>query len=422
MKKQILFSGLMLGLLAGLYSQLSIDAEISPRFELRDGYQSIQPIGVKPSAITTQRTRLSFGYETENLKIKIAPQDVRIWGDEQIANMTGVFGDVASFDMHEGYVAAKVKNQTWMYAGRQALSYDNQWLISARDWNQHGASIDALVLKTKVKKCDLHIGAAWNGNRELLHDLFYPSDRLKSLNYLWVNRSFSEKSKLSFMYIASGVTKNDTSNVLYYRHTTGMFGEHKSEKLKASANVYYQNGVNTKGKPVSAFLAATEISYAIKNFSPGMSFSLLSGNSQTGNSMSTDNLFDMLYGARHRYFGFMDYFRVFGPNTGQGGLVDAALVLDYNVNKKLSVKNVVHYFRLHKTNVLTGDNAELGYENDLVVKYKVHNWGMLELGYSFFIPSETLKRIQNVQGNKFSQFVYLQFTVKTNVFTQKKES
>jgi hypothetical protein len=422
MKKQILFSALMVGIIASLYSQLTIDAEVRPRFEVRDGYQMLQPVGVKPAIFSSQRTRLTLNYETENLKIRIAPQDVRIWGDAQMANMTGVFGDVAAFDMYEGYVAAKVKNKTWISAGRQALTYDNQWLISSRGWNQNGSSIDALVLKTKVKKFDLHMGAAWNNNKEHLNNLFFSADRLKSLNYLWINRSFSDKRKLSLMYLATGVTKNDTSNVLYYRHTTGLLGEHKSDKLFASFNAYYQNGVNTKGRPVSAFLGAAEVKYKIKKFSPGATFALLSGNSKIGADMTTDNLFDILYGARHMYFGFMDYFRVFGPNTANGGLIDAALVFDYELSKKLSVKNAIHYFMLHKTNTLTGDDAELGFENDLVVKYKVHDWGLLELGYSFFIPSETLKHIQNVQDNKFSQFVYLQFAVKTNVFTQKKEN
>jgi hypothetical protein len=398
------------------FAQYYIDFQIRPRLELRDGYQKLQQKDAIPAILTTQRTRLTMSYETDNLKIILSPQDIRIWGDEQLANMTAVYGDYASFDMFEGFVEAKVKNNTWVSVGRQQLVYDNEWLLAARNWNQHGNSIDAFVLKTKPKNMNLHIGLAWNTFKENRQNNFFPSDRVKSLNFLWLNKKFSEKNQLSFMYLSTGITRNDTSNVLYYRHTSGIFAEHKSDNFFASANGYYQFGVNNKGKKVSAFLSFADIRYIKEKFFVGSSISYLSGNNNVEQDMTTDNLFDNIYGGRHRYFGFLDYFRNFANDTKQAGLVDYAFTLDFKLNKKISIRNISHYFMLAQTNSLSGGNQKLGFENDLIIKHKVYDWGELEFGHCFFLPTETMKILHNISDNKFSQFVYIQFTVKTSIF------
>jgi hypothetical protein len=402
-------------------AQLNIDVQIRPRFEIRDGYQKLQTENAVPAILTTQRTRLSLAYETENFKIKISPQDVRVWGDEQLANMTAVYGDHASLDTFEGYVEAKVKNNTWVSIGRQQLIYDNEWLLAARNWNQNGNSIDALVFKAKPKDINLHAGIAWNTFKENSSNNFFPSDRVKSLNFLWLNKRFSEKTQLSLMYLATGVTKNDTSNVLYYRHTSGLFAEHKSDNIYAALNGYYQCGVNNKGKKVNALLGFADVRYINGNFFAGASVSYLNGNKNVSQEYQTDHLFDWIYGARHRYFGFLDYFRSMDKDTKQGGLVDYAITFDYKFSKKFSVRNISHYFQLAQTNSLTGDDPRLGFENDFILKHKVNDLGDLELGYCFFMPTNTLKQIQNVTNDKFSQFVYLQFTVKSSIFKSEKK-
>ena len=112
----------------------------------------------------------------------------------------------------------------------------------------------------------------------------------------------------------------------------------------------------------------------------------------------------------------MDYFRNFPSNTRQGGLTDYYCYLDFRFFKKISILNTAHYFRLAKTNSTTPHNNNLGYENDLIVKYGFSEWGSLESGYMFFLPTNSLKSVQNVQNNKFSQFFYLQLTVKQTLF------
>lgn len=399
------------------FAQFSVDAQLRNRFELRDGYQKLAAEGSNPAALISQRTRLSLNYTNDFLKLKLTPQDVRLWGDQTSLSASGV-GDNPSLDLLEAYAEIKLGKSGWISVGRQQLSYDSRRILGDRNWNQNGIAYDALVLKFAQDDWSLHAGASWNTMTELLSDNPYPSARIKSLNFIWLNRKINDRLSLSLLHISSGVTKTDTTSALNFRHTTGIYGEYKTKQFNVWSNLYYQFGKNQKGNKVSALLVDAEASYKIGKFTPGIGLGYLSGNKKLNVAGETDHLFDPLYGNRHRYFGFMDYFRTFTSNTRQGGLADYYLWLDYRFTKKVSARNTLHSFSLAQTNPGTPQEKGLGVENDLIVKYKFSEWGELEGGYCFFLPTETLKVIQNVTNDKFSQFFYLQLTLTPNIFKQ----
>ena len=66
----------------------------------------------------------------------------------------------------------------------------------------------------------------------------------------------------------------------------------------------------------------------------------------------------------------------------------------------------------------TPDDKTLGFENDLILKYRFSEWGNLESGYIFFNPTETLKEIQQTNSDNFNQFFYIQLTLTPNLFKQ----
>ena len=398
-------------------SQFSVEAQLRNRFEIRDGYQKLGSVESDPAFLISQRSRLSFSYQTPFLKLKFTPQDVRLWGDQTTLNSTGV-GDNPSLDLLEAFAEVKLGNIGWVSAGRQQLVYDSRRLLGDRNWNQNSIAWDALVFKFVINNWNLHTGATWNTMSESLSDNLYPSSRIKSLNYIWLNRKFNDNLSLSLLHISSGITKTDTTNPMNFRHTTGIYGEYKSGKFNAWSNVYYQYGRNQKGNRVSALLIDADAGYKLGRFIPGLGLSYLSGNNKTVGNGDTDKLFDPLYGNRHRYFGAMDYFRSFASQTKQGGLADYYLWLDYKFSKKVSLRNTLHYFMLAQTNPGTPDKKELGFENDLIMKYKFSEWGDLETGYCFYQPTESLKIIQNVPNDKFSQFFYVQMTITPILFKQ----
>ena len=392
-------------------AQLIIDAQLRNRFEIRNGYKILFPEGAVPSVFISQRTRINFNYKSEKLKIQITPQDVRVWGDEQLSGSTGVFGDDASLSLFEGYADIKIVQLGWLAVGRQQLVYDNQRLLAGRNWNQNGLAYDAAVLKLELNSWNLHAGGSWNSTTESSTDNLYPINRLKSLNFLWLNKTFEKKLELSLLHLSTGLTQTDSTNNLNFRHTTGFYSQYKNENLTTWGNAYFQYGKNQSGKNVSAFLFDVDASYKIEKLIIGLGLGYLSGNTKTGNDQNTDHLFDVLYGARHKYFGSIDYFSSFASNTKQGGLADYYFYLEYKFSKSFGILNTSHYFQLAQNNLTTPENKNLGFENDLLLKFKFNSWGAFESGFSFFLPTQSLKTLQKVSSNKFSHFLYLQLTI-----------
>ncbi len=403
------------------FAQFSINSELRNRFEVRDGYRALSAEDATPSVLIWQRSRISFNYETENLRLKFTPQDVRLWGDESQRSSTGVFGDDASFELFEGYAELKLGSSGWISVGRQAFKYDNQRILAARNWNNNGLTYDAVLFKLKFNDWDIHLGTTWNTLSESSSDNLYPSNRIKNLDFLWMHRKFGDNLSLSLLQLASGVTETDTTNTIHYKHTSGVYSTYKNNGLNIWGEAYYQYGKTNQDKDVSAYLFAMDASYSTRTITPGIGITYLSGNSKSGSDQIQENLFDILYGARHRFYGLMDYYRNFSSNTSNGGLTDINFYLDYKISKSLNICNTGHFFQLAQTNSSTPVNKNLGYENDLTLKYKFNGWGILEAGYVLYQPTNSLELIQGVNDAGLQQFVYVQLTLTPILFKQEKQ-
>ena len=204
-----------------VYAQFAVDFQLRQRFEWRDGYQKLAVEGQDPAILVSQRTRLGFSYETDILKIRMTPQDVRLWGGDPVMSSSGVASNT-QIGLFEGYAEVRLSPGISVKAGRQQLAYDSYRLLGDRNWNQNGISYDAFVLKASTGGFNIHLGSSWNTLTEALSGNLYPSGRIKSLNYLWINTKI-EGLKLSLMHIASGVTRSDTTSGLQFRQTSGFF-------------------------------------------------------------------------------------------------------------------------------------------------------------------------------------------------------
>jgi hypothetical protein len=333
-----------------------------------------------------------------------------------LASSTAVYGDDASLSIYHAYAEIKTGNFGYVSVDRQPLVYDNQRLLAERNWNQNGLAYDAVVFKGHINHWDFHLGASWNSNADLKSNC-YPSDRIKSLNFLWINHEFSERLNASVLHIASGNTQTDTSSQLYFRQTSGFYVNYQAEKLNVLSNLYYQYGKNKVNTSINAWLADLKLSYRIENFKPGLGVSYLSGDSNP--TSGNDQLFDVLYGARHRFFGHMDFFSNIPSSTNFGGLEDYYLFVGYNISKTIRIKDTWHYFRLAKTNNLTPDKKDMGMENELSINWQVNDFTDIEIAHLIYNPTAAFKTLTGCYSNKHPQFFYLQLTINPTLFTQK---
>ena len=157
------------------FGQLSLTGQVRTRSEIRDGYGTFNLKGAPSAFLTSQRTRLSFGYKWERINFNASVQDVRVWGQDasSISNADG-----NRLMLHEGWADIILLNSKdssnhtkWLEnltfkIGRQVINYDDGRLIGELDWAQQARRHDAAVLKALHKGWQVDIGAGFNQNND----------------------------------------------------------------------------------------------------------------------------------------------------------------------------------------------------------------------------------------------------------------
>jgi hypothetical protein len=446
MKKALLTFGLLsIGLFG--FSQFQLSAEIRPRAEVRRGYGLLPPEGVDPAYTVSQRTRLNFQYSAEKYRFGLSIQDTRVWGDESLYSATGVFGDEASIDMKEGWIELL----PWQYhafkIGRQYFVYQDDRLLSARNWNQNSISYDALLYKFSKNGFDLHVNFSYNNNREYIFgndyniyreviqfdsvsnsivvDLVTQRPKIKTLNFLYLAKKIG-KSEFSIISLATGVQNPETSNAIYIKGTYGGFYKYTGEFLNFRSTAYYQNGRNVNGLEVSAYMFHLLGDYKLNRFTFTAGMDYLSGQDQMNESeayMAKDHLFDIFYGNRHGYYGHMDYFSNMSIATRNGGLVDSYGGVTFKLTSNVDLKAMYHHFRLQNrapdpANATVALDKALGSELDMGFGIQILPEIRLDGGFSFMLPTESLEKIQKIAPgeSKFAYWSWLMLTAKPVLF------
>lgn len=398
-------------------SKLDIGFEYRPRLAIDAGYIKPQLVDESTLSYLTQRTRLNLQFKNSQLETYLSLQDVRFWGGDDVYKKSGPLGNSQSLSLHQGWFILKPHKNIAIKTGRQLFAYDDQRVLSSRGWNDYQITYDAILLAYNDTLNKIDVGLTWNS--ESAKNMLYPDEKFKVFDFIRYQRSF-DKLNMSALVLLTGNALNDTVETIYLRGTYGLNAIYKSRGFKLRITAYYQNNINDKGDDISAYCASIFAQQELLSgkISLGMGLDYLSGQNETNTDayyQKTNHQFDILYGRRHGWYGYMDYFSTL-PDQG---LADYYLKTKYQVTKTILLQLDYHYFNLatyrydSETPALKS-NRGLGQEFDFTCQWKMFKEATLQAGYSFFMPTNTLEQIKGVQGQslKFPQFAYLMLVVK----------
>jgi hypothetical protein len=398
--------------------QFKISAEIRPRFEYKDGVRTLLSKDDDPAIVTTQRTRMNLDFRNKDVETFIAIQDIRTWGDEVYKTDNS---EINVFQAYAGYYFSK---ELSLRLGRQELVYDNKRLIGNRNWNNVGASHDLLLARYEVNSLKIHIGAAYNNDKNKTSESNYPLNYYKYLTYLWLNKSINNNLSVSIINIADGKQVEDTETDVNTRFTSGFFTKYKSETLGLTGAFYYQYGRAKNDLAINAFYFSMSPYCNINK-----DIQLLAGLEYFSGDDAVDdngemNTFDKLYGNGHSPYGYMDYFTEIPSHTKNGGLMDAYLRLACKPSKKTYAELTVHNFRLtgnivdsiSEAGVIKVADKQLGVEIDFMLKHKLNDMVQFNGGYSTMFANKSMEILKGGDSGKYQHWLWLSLIFKPTFF------
>lgn len=380
---------------------LKFNLDFRTRAELDNGQKTLIPNHQKPETNVYSRAQMGINYFYQNLEMYLSLQDARVWGEVASTNQRS-----GSLNVNEAWAKYNFTEKTAIKIGRQILSYDDERLIGALDWQMQGRSFDAAKGIFRFNsQSKLETVVTYNNDNIDTNDLpdreFYAvldgAERTKSMQIIHYEHLFSD-AKISFIGVNNVL--QDIKGEHFDMVTLGVNGQKYWEKVGLFGSAYFQTGKNTVGQSKNAYQFSANV-----NFIPSGNISLvlgtewLSGTDHNEDS-SNNHSFSPLYGTNHKFNGFMDYFYV-GNHFNNVGLKDFYLKSTFKLNSKATLGANIHAFA---SNAILGFDIEnnkdysnyLGTEADLVFTYKVAKTFAMQLGHSQMFAEDGMKHLKNV--------------------------
>lgn len=407
-----LFLALLLCLECNAQEQyLELGAELRPRVLLDAGYRKPRLVNEPVLVYASQRTRLSALFHQPNTEVYVVFQDVRFWGNDTDYSRSGSFGNRQSISLHQGWVKYWLSKDLTLKAGRQLFVFDDQRLLSSRNWNDTQVTYDALLLTMQKGRNSLDVAVSYNVKNN--SSLMFPSMCYKTFDF--VRYGFKgEQLNVSALSVLAGQTKSDSTSGLNYKLTWGVHSVYRRAATSIQLSAYYQHNLNRWQTRASAWCLASRVDQQLsESFNLGLGFDYLSGNETPATRI--DRRFDILYGRRHSFYGHMDYFNTI-PDAG---LQDLMLTASLKPSRSVSLFLDFHQFWLAKrissiTSIIDKYDRNLGQEIDIKFQWQQHDNAILEVGCAYYLSSNTLKYIKGManQAIRTPCYAYVMLTIK----------
>ncbi|MDR0505575.1 MAG: alginate export family protein [Dysgonamonadaceae bacterium] len=397
----------------------SMSAQLRSRGEYRNGALFPRTEGELPATFINDRVRLSMDYKRPNLELKLAGQHVGVWGQDPQVDKNG------RFMLNEAW--GKINyNKFYIQIGRQVISYDDERILGALDWNTSGRFHDALKAgySTGINSVDLIL--AFNQNDEKIKGGSYyalggqPYKSMQTVWYHYGNNTIPFNISLLAMNLGWQLgDENNPSN--RYMQTLGSYATYKKKAWNVNGSIYYQTGKNDKGASVSAYMGSVS---ARLNLNPvwalGIGSDYLSGN---GGNSSKVKAFNPLYGTHHKFYGTMDYFYASGfMNNLNPGLWDNQVSTFVKASKKVDASLTYHYFRTAKDVYFENQKYDksLGSEFDFQINWSIMPDVKLMAGYSIMLGNKTMDIVKGGNHKSWQDWGWISINITPQLFTTAK--
>ena len=404
----------------------TFDFEEKLRFEDRENNFDFN--GAKKSltdgAWLEEHTRIGVMFKPASwFEIYAQGQDAREIGAQRpkIPGALGAEGD-DPFDLRQLYVKVGEDKGLSVTLGRQVLSYGDERILGAFEWNNIARTWDAAKVSYKAEDWWVDGFAA-----SLVNPINYKFDRSDVLN----NGGTGHEQMLSGIYFSTTALDFQTTDIYaLYQHqhfapsdtdfgtfgtrwqsTPGKFGpwDYDAEFVGESGKV--------KGKDLAAFAAHTEVGYTLDApWKPRFAVDYAYGSGDATPKDGKVNTFQNLYPTNHLYYGYMDTF-------SWQNMQDLSTSFKVVPCDKVTMRMDYHVFWLADTGdawyrangvtavrpITPGASNFAGSELDLTVTYKPVKWLALQAGYSHFFAGSYLK---DTGAHSDADCVYTQVTFK----------
>ena len=293
----------------------------------------------------------------------------------------GISSDLGELDLHQGYmtISGFAGGMFDVKAGRMELSYGNQRMLSALDWNDAGRAWDGLVFQHATADHTLDViyskpvqnqmagVGTYFGGTPTTYDMSSSVDVLGEMGSLPSAAAYN----LAGLYYQRAISGWDTDVYLFNRVdgdrddlTLGALVEGNVSGVGLSGEFAMQSGDATSAIEADGTAMALNASYA------------LGGGMNVGVAYESSDSFQTIADFSHAYHGHMDLFQW---SSADSGLTDIVLKGSMPIDDVWKWYGNFHMF----TDTLSGD--ALGNELDLGIKGNFSDsvgfWG----GYSMFM-------------------------------------
>jgi hypothetical protein len=391
--------------------------------EYLHGYSTLTDKDSDPAGFASQRTRVNFSYSNDRVKMGISVQDVFIWGSQP-----QLFSTSNTLSVHQAWGQYFLTPSLSLKLGRQELSYDDERIFGASNWDHQGRSHDVALLRYDGM-IRIDVGAAFNQDKKYLNGAYYGLNNYKMMQFIWLNTDIVDNLNLSLLFLNNGYQRDkemfnddefDEKKNTIFNQTLGGRLVYTPGNFKFHASGYYTMGKDMSDRDLSAFYVGLGADYNInEDWSLGLGWEHLSGTDQKEMMENPDYVnksFNPFYGTSHKFNGYMDYFNTNGNWANSVGLNDLFASVQFS-KKKFEINLTGHAFMTAASVIKDGNVNEtmesyLGTEIDMTMAYKLSKTSNVVIGYSQMIGSETLQALKSGDKNACNNWAYVMFTFK----------